>query len=122
MKMETNRDIDLTLDWNSAFAAPQKQEEHSGSISDALVRCLTTRGNVDIEYIYAVRQAGENSFIFLVDADPEDPAEQAERQRRGEKARRLQQKRGGCPGGEICGRRHSGGHADKRPGHYAGIL
>ncbi len=64
MKTETNRDIDLTLDWNSAFVAPQKQEEHSGSISDALVRCLTTRGNVDIEYIAEL--TGE-SFATVID-------------------------------------------------------
>ena len=31
--------------------------------------------NVDIEYIYAVRQVGEDEFIFTVDADPEDPAD-----------------------------------------------
>lgn len=31
--------------------------------------------NVDIEYIYAVRQVGEEEFIFTVDPDPEDPAD-----------------------------------------------
>ena len=31
--------------------------------------------NADIEYIYAVRQVGENEFVFTVDADPEDPAD-----------------------------------------------
>lgn len=33
------------------------------------------QNNVNIEYIYAVRQTGEDSFIFTVDPDPEDPAE-----------------------------------------------
>ena len=31
--------------------------------------------NEDVEYIYAVRQVGEDEFIFTVDADPEDPAD-----------------------------------------------
>ena len=31
--------------------------------------------NAEIEYIYAVRQVGEDSFVFLLDADPEDPAD-----------------------------------------------
>ncbi|MBR2853002.1 MAG: diguanylate cyclase [Clostridia bacterium] len=31
--------------------------------------------NVDIEYIYAVRQTGEDEFVFTVDADPGDPAD-----------------------------------------------
>ena len=31
--------------------------------------------NVDIEYIYTVRQVGEDEFVFTVDADPEDPAD-----------------------------------------------
>ncbi len=29
----------------------------------------------DIEYIYTVRQVGEDEFVFTVDADPEDPAD-----------------------------------------------
>ena len=32
------------------------------------------QNNTDIEYIYLVRQDGEDHFIFTVDADPEDPA------------------------------------------------
>ena len=31
--------------------------------------------NVDIEYIYAVKQTGEDTFVFTVDADPVNPAE-----------------------------------------------
>ena len=31
--------------------------------------------NTDIEYIYMVRQVGEDRFVFTVDADPDDPAE-----------------------------------------------
>lgn len=30
---------------------------------------------VDIEFIYAVRQVGEDSFVFTVDADPVDPGQ-----------------------------------------------
>ena len=33
------------------------------------------QNNIDIEYIYAVKQIGEDQFVFTVDADPEDPAE-----------------------------------------------
>jgi len=31
--------------------------------------------NVNIEFIYAVRQAGDDEFIFTVDPDPEEPAD-----------------------------------------------
>ena len=31
--------------------------------------------NIDIEYIYAVKQIDEDTFIFTVDADPKDPAD-----------------------------------------------
>ena len=33
------------------------------------------RDNTDLEYIYCMRQTGPESFIFTVDADPEEPAE-----------------------------------------------
>ena len=33
------------------------------------------QNNIDIEYIYAVKQIDEDTFIFTVDADPEDPAD-----------------------------------------------
>ena len=33
------------------------------------------QNNVDIEYIYAVREKGDGTFMFTVDADPEEPAE-----------------------------------------------
>ena len=33
------------------------------------------QNNIDIEYIYAVKQIDENRFVFTVDADPEDPAD-----------------------------------------------
>ena len=31
--------------------------------------------NTDIEYIYMVRQDGEDHYVFVMDADPEDPAD-----------------------------------------------
>lgn len=33
------------------------------------------QNNVDIEFIYAVRQVGEDTFVFTVDPDPEDPGQ-----------------------------------------------
>lgn len=33
------------------------------------------QNNTDIEYIYMVRQDGEDHFVFVMDADPEDPAD-----------------------------------------------
>jgi len=33
------------------------------------------RDNADIEYIYTLRQVGEEQFEFIVDSDPEEPAE-----------------------------------------------
>lgn len=32
------------------------------------------RDNADIEYIYTLRKTGEDTFIFVVDSDPEEPA------------------------------------------------
>ena len=33
------------------------------------------QNNTDIEYIYMVRQDGEDHYVFVMDADPEDPAD-----------------------------------------------
>jgi diguanylate cyclase (GGDEF)-like protein len=33
------------------------------------------QNNTDIEYIYMVRKDGDGRFVFIVDADPEDPAD-----------------------------------------------
>ena len=36
------------------------------------------QNNIDIEYIYAVKQVGEDAFVFTVDADPNNPADYGE--------------------------------------------
>ena len=33
------------------------------------------RDNAEIEYIYTLRQVGEEQFVFVVDSDPEEPAD-----------------------------------------------
>ena len=47
--------------------------------SDGYLECLDKlnifRENTDLEYIYLMEQTGPESFIFTVDADPEDPAD-----------------------------------------------
>ena len=52
-------------------------EEDVGTpkLEDIREQLSVFQDNVDIEYIYAVRQVGEDDFIFTVDADPEDPAD-----------------------------------------------
>jgi diguanylate cyclase (GGDEF)-like protein len=52
-------------------------EEDVGTpkLEDIRDQLAVFQDNVDIEYIYTVRQVGEDEFIFTVDADPEDPAD-----------------------------------------------
>ena len=52
-------------------------EENVGSdvYNKILEELSVFQNNVDIEYIYAVRQVSEEDFEFTVDADPEDPAD-----------------------------------------------
>ena len=52
-------------------------EEDVGTpkLEDIRQQLYVFQENVDIEYIYAVRQIGEDEFVFTVDADPEDPAD-----------------------------------------------
>ena len=52
-------------------------EEDVGTpkLEDIREQLSVFQNNADIEYIYAVRQVGEDDFIFTVDADPEDPAD-----------------------------------------------
>ena len=52
-------------------------EDDIGSESyNEIYNALTSfQNNVDIEYIYAVRQVSEDKFIFTVDPDPVDPGE-----------------------------------------------
>ena len=43
--------------------------------NDALQKLAVFQSNVNIQFIYAVRQIDENTYVFIVDPDPEDPAE-----------------------------------------------
>ena len=53
------------------------REEDVGTpkLEDIRHQLAVFQDNVDIEYIYAVRQVGEDDFVFTVDADPKDPAD-----------------------------------------------
>ena len=53
------------------------KEEDVGTpkLEDIRHQLAVFQDNVDIEYIYAVRQVGEDDFVFTVDADPKDPAD-----------------------------------------------
>ena len=53
------------------------KEEDVGTpkLEDIRHQLAVFQENVDIEYIYAVRQVGEDDFVFTVDADPVDPAD-----------------------------------------------
>lgn len=53
------------------------KEEDVGTpkLEDIRHQLAVFQENVDIEYIYAVRQVGEDDFVFTVDADPKDPAD-----------------------------------------------
>lgn len=52
-------------------------EEDVGSpvYGNILERLSAFQNHADIHYIYAIRQAGEEEFVFTVDADPDDPAD-----------------------------------------------
>ncbi len=49
----------------------QETEEYALVLNDL----AAYRDNTDLEYIYCMEQTGANSFIFTVDADPEEPAD-----------------------------------------------
>ena len=56
--------MDLPLDWGSVFGTDKSTAgEHFDSIPDALVHCICTHGEVDIEYISAV--TGEDCKIVI---------------------------------------------------------
>lgn len=48
-------------------------EEGSDEYISIIDRLAVFRDNADIEYIYTLRQVGEEKFIFVVDSDPEEP-------------------------------------------------
>jgi len=49
-------------------------DEGSENYNTVLEELALFRDNAEIEYIYTLRQTGEETFIFLVDSDPEEPA------------------------------------------------
>ncbi len=50
-------------------------EEGSENYNVILKELALFRDNAEIEYIYTLRQIGEESFVFVVDSDPEEPAD-----------------------------------------------
>lgn len=52
-----------------------KEDVGSPEYNKILENLAAFQNNVDIEFIYAVRQVGDNEFIFTVDPDPVDPGQ-----------------------------------------------
>jgi len=52
----------------------QSGDEGSDAYNTIIDELALFRDNAEIEYIYTLRQAGEEQFIFVVDSDPEEPA------------------------------------------------
>ncbi len=51
-------------------------EDVGGEFCSSVIRTLNVfRERVEVEYIYAVRQVGENQFVFMIDPDPVDPGQ-----------------------------------------------
>lgn len=48
-------------------------EEGSAEYQQIIDELAVFRDNADIEYIYTLQQTGDESFIFVVDSDPEEP-------------------------------------------------
>ncbi|MBR4097212.1 MAG: hypothetical protein IKK42_07930 [Oscillospiraceae bacterium] len=48
-------------------------EEGSAEYQQIINELAVFRDNADIEYIYTLQQTGDESFIFVVDSDPEEP-------------------------------------------------
>ncbi len=57
------------------LAALSKEDVDGPVYRDVLEDLTVFQENIDIEYIYAVRQVSEDKFIFTVDADPVAPAD-----------------------------------------------
>lgn len=49
-------------------------DEGSENYNIVIEQLALFRDNADIEYIYTLRQVGEEQFVFVADADPEEPA------------------------------------------------
>ncbi len=57
------------------LGALTEEDVGSAPFNEILKQLSAFQKNVDIEYIYAVRQVGEDRFVFTVDPDPVDPGE-----------------------------------------------
>ncbi len=53
----------------------EEGEEGTENYAVILEELALFRDNAEIEYIYTLRQVGEDSFVFVVDSDPEEPAD-----------------------------------------------
>ncbi|MBO5353467.1 MAG: methyl-accepting chemotaxis protein [Lachnospiraceae bacterium] len=53
----------------------EEGEEGTEEYEIILSELALFRDNAEIEYIYTLRQTGEEQFIFVVDSDPEEPAD-----------------------------------------------
>lgn len=49
-------------------------QEHTPEYEQIIHELELFRDHAEIEYIYTLRQTGENEFAFVVDSDPEEPA------------------------------------------------
>lgn len=56
-----------------ALGAMTEADVGKDAYNDVFSKLSVFQNNIDIEYIYAVRQVGEDEFVFTVDPDPEDP-------------------------------------------------
>ena len=75
-----NRMLDLSntaaAGMDGDFLASMTEEDVGSDEFKAQLNALSIfRDNTDLEYIYAMRGTGGNNFIYIVDADPEEPAE-----------------------------------------------
>lgn len=52
----------------------QAGDEGSDAYNTIIDELSLFRDNAEIEYIYTLRQVGEEQFVFVVDSDPEEPA------------------------------------------------
>ena len=57
-----------------ALAALTAEDVDGEVFQDIAQRLLVFKNNVDIQFIYSVRQVSEDEFVFVVDPDPVEPA------------------------------------------------
>ena len=73
----SNTAADL-IDGDVVGAFTQK-DVGSDSYNTFLANLTAFQSNADIEFIYAVRPAGEDEYVFILDADPMEPAAYGEK-------------------------------------------